>query len=125
MGAHGGPKVVSDNLRFMMDVADNRCVSPMGTSQWNTAPQAFKNLVDLAQTANVNNNARLGNLSVYTAFCIDYPEGSYGGSAAGRDGITPGNNVLTGTKTFEYSRSRHFHIWSGNSFEALGFNSFK
>ena len=56
MGAHGGPKVVSDNLRFMMDVADNRCVSPMGTSQWNTAPQAFKNLVDLAQTANVNNN---------------------------------------------------------------------
>ena len=118
MGAHGGPKVVSDNLRFMMDVADNRCVSPMGTSQWNTAPQAFKNLVDLAQTANVNNNARLGNLSVYTAFCIDYPESSYGGSAAGRDGITPGNNVLTGTKTFEYSRSRHFHIWSGNSFIA-------
>ena len=51
------------------------------------------------------------NKSYYTAFAIDYPEGSFGGDAANRQGITPGLNVRSGGKTYDASRALHLWVW--------------
>jgi hypothetical protein len=111
LGAFSGPKIVEDGLVFSLDVANQKCISPLGCTGFNDAPQLVKNLVSPSDTINSYNGVKLGNLSYYTAFAIDYPEGNYGGPAAGRDGITPGYNVTSGTKIYDFTRALNYAVW--------------
>ena len=106
------PRTVTDGLVFSLDVANRKCVSPLGCTGFNDAPQLVKNLVSTSDTINSYNGVKLGDLSYYTIFAIDYPEGSFGGSAAGRDGITPGYNVTSGTKTFDFGRALNYAVYN-------------
>jgi hypothetical protein len=112
MGIAYNPRTVTDGLVFSLDVANRKCVSPLGCTGFNDAPQLVKNLVSTSDTINSYNGVKLGDLSYYTIFAIDYPEGSFGGSAAGRDGITPGYNVTSGTKTFDFSRALNYAVYN-------------
>jgi hypothetical protein len=106
------PRIVTDGLVLALDVANKKCISPIGCTGFNNAPQLLKNLVSTSDTINSYNGIKLGNLNYYTVFAIDYPEGSFGGSAASRDGITPGYNVTSGTKTFDFGRALNYAVYN-------------
>ena len=106
------PRIVTDGLVLALDVANKKCISPIGCTGFNNAPQLLKNLVSTSDTINSYNGIKLGNLSYYTAFAIDYPESSYGGDAALRQGITPGYNVRSGTKTFDFGRALNYAVYN-------------
>jgi hypothetical protein len=112
VGVYGGPDVSESGLVFAIDVANRKCISPLGCTGFNNAPQLVKNLVSTSDTINSYNGVKLGNLSYYTVFAIDYPESSYGGDAAGRDGITPGYDVRSGTKTFGFGRALNYAVYN-------------
>lgn len=109
MGLNLNSKIVTDGLVFAMDVANPKSINASGCVGYNNAPQLVKNLVSPSDTITATSNLKLGNLSYFTAFAIDYPESSYGGAAASRHGITPGFNVTSGTKEFQFGRS--LHLW--------------
>lgn len=115
MACAAGPDVAEDGLVLALDVANRKCISPLGCTGFNNAPQLVKNLVSQSDTINSYNGVKLGNLSYYTIFAIDYPEGSYGGAAAGRHGITPGYNVTSGTKLYDSSRALHLWVWNNST----------
>jgi hypothetical protein len=112
MGIAYNPGIVSSGLVFAIDVANRKCISPLGCTGFNNAPQLVKNLTSQSDVINSYNGVKLGNLSYYTIFAIDYPEGSFGGSAANRDGITPGYNVTSGTKIFDFSRALNYAVYN-------------
>ena len=124
MGASGGPKIVTSGLKFLLDVASRKSISAIGMEGWNGSPQAFKNILNPTQNIDVNNGARLGNVTPYTIFAIDYPEGSYGGSAAGRDGIQQGFNATSGTRVRDYSRALNYAVWNEGTESWLGSSYF-
>ena len=111
MGVYGGPNVSEDGLVLALDVANQKCISPLGCTGFNNAPQLVKNIISQLDTINSYNGVKLGNLNYYTVFAIDYPEGSYGGDGASRQGITPGYNVRSGGKTYDASRALHLWVW--------------
>ncbi len=115
MACHGGPKVSPDGLVFSLDVANRKCISPLGCTGFNNAPQLVKNLISSSDTINSYNGVKLGNLNYYTVFAIDYPESSYGGDAVSRQGITPGYNVRSGAKTYDASRALHLWVWNNDT----------
>jgi hypothetical protein len=115
VAVHGGPKASPDGLVFSLDVANRKCISPLGCTGFNNAPQLVKNLISSSDTINSYNGVKLGNLNYYTAFAIDYPESSYGGDAVSRQGITPGYNVRSGAKTYDASRALHLWVWNNDT----------
>lgn len=112
MATYYSPKIVTDGLVFCLDAASRNGISALGCGGFNGAPQLVKNMVSPSDVISDFGGVRLGNLTYYTAFAIDYPEGNYGGDAAGRHGITPGFNVRTGTKTYDASRALHLYAWN-------------
>ena len=115
MGVFGGPNVSEDGLVLALDVANQKCISPLGCTGFNNAPQLVKNIISQLDTINSYNGVKLGNLNYYTVFAIDYPEGSYGGDGASRQGITPGYNVRSGGKTYDASRALHLWVWNNDT----------
>jgi hypothetical protein len=115
MGASAGPNVISNGLVFAVDTASHRSISGLGCTDFNNAPQLLKNIISPLSTITSFNGVRLGNVDFYTAFGIDYPEGSFGGDAANRQGITPGFNVRSGTKTYDASRALHLWVWNNDT----------
>jgi hypothetical protein len=116
MPSSSGPKISSkESLVFAMDTYDtSNCVTPLGCGGFNNSTQGIKNILT-GTTALFQNGLKISNRDFYTAFAIDYPEGSYGGDAANRQGITPGYNVRSGGKIFGYGRALHHSIWDNNS----------
>ena len=116
MPLSSGPKSsAKDSLVFAMDTYDtSNCVTPLGCGGFNNSTQGIKNILN-GTTALFQNGLKISNRDFYTAFAIDYPEGSYGGDAANRQGITPGYNVRSGGKIFGYGRALHHSIWDNNS----------
>jgi hypothetical protein len=111
----GFRNTAKDSLVYAMDTYDTgNCVTPLGCGGFNGSTQGIKNILTGA-TALFQNGLRISNRDFYTAFAIDYPEGSYGGDAANRQGITPGYNVRSGGKIFGYGRALHHSIWDNNS----------
>ena len=110
MSCAAGPDLSESGLVFALDVANRKGISPLGCTGFNGASQLVKNIISQLDTIDSYNGVKLGNLSYYTAFAIDYPEGSYGGAAANRDGITPGFNVTSGTKTFDFGNLKTVYI---------------
>jgi len=111
MGAAGGPNATSNGLVLAIDAFNRKGVSPLGNDLFNTAPSLVKSILTPSQTIQQANGVHVGNLSYYTAFSIDYPEGSYGGDAAGRDGITSGLNVRGGSKIFDFGRALNYAVY--------------
>lgn len=115
MSVYAGPEIADSGLVFAMDVANPNCINASGCIGYNTAPQIIKNLINPSESVSSSSTLRLGNLTYFTAFAIDYPESSYGGAAASRDGITPGFNVTSGTKDFDFGRALNFWIYDSDT----------
>lgn len=113
-----GPNIAPSGLVFATDASSIRTISPTGNTAYNGAPSVVYNSVRPTDTVTTYNGLKLNNVSYYTAFAIDYPESSYGGAAASRDGITPGYNVTSGTKTFDFGRALNYAVFDNktNSF---------
>ena len=105
----GGPKIVTDGLLFCLDAADIKCISKAGCVGFNNADQILKNLVSTTDSITSSSTVRLGNLTYYTIYGLTYPEGSQTPSA--RDGITPGFNDITSSKTLDFSRDMNYAVW--------------
>ena len=116
MPSSSGPRnTAKDSLVYAMDTYDTgNCVTPLGCGGFNGSTQGIKNIVT-GTTSLFQNGLKISNRDFYTAFAIDYPEGSYGGDAASRQGITPGYNVRSGGKIFGYGRALHHSIWNNDS----------
>ena len=112
MATHYSPKIVTDGLVFCLDAASRNGISALGCGGFNGAPQLVKNMVSPLDVIGDFGGVKLGNLTYYTAFAIDYPESTFGGDAANRHGITPGYNVRSGTKTYDASRALHLYAWN-------------
>ena len=108
MSTAGGPKIVSDGLVFALDAASSK-MSKAGCEGFNSANQLIKNLANTGATINSTSNVRLANLTFYTIYSITYPESSY--SPASRDGITPGFNDTSSSKTYDWSRDLNYAVW--------------
>lgn len=115
MAVFAGPKIIEDGLVFYLDPANKKGISPLANDSFNNAEQMVKNLISPSDTITNNGDVRFGNLNYYTTFAIDYPESSFGGSAANRDGITPGFNVTSGTKLYDFSRALHLYAYDNNT----------
>jgi hypothetical protein len=113
MPSHAGPKTLGkENLVFALDTGDSsNGITPLGCGGFYGSTQGVKDIVNgtIYQFAN---GMKLTGRNFYTAFAIDYPEGSYGGDAANRNGITPGYDVRSGTKTYDTSRALHLWVWN-------------
>jgi hypothetical protein len=116
MPSSSGPRnPAKSNLVFSIDTYDtSNCVTPLGCGGWNGSTQGVKNILDNS-TLLYQNGLRVSNRQFYTAFGISYPESAYGGAAAGRNGLTPGYNVLSGGQTYGASRSLHLWVWDNNT----------
>ena len=106
MAVYAGPKIVEDGLVFSVDAANKKFISPLGNNSFNGAAEVIQSKIP-GITVNSLNGVHLGNLNYYTVFAIDYPEGSFGGDAASRHGMTPGLNVRSGSKLYDSSRALH------------------
>jgi hypothetical protein len=115
MGLAHSPSIVTDGLVLCLDAGNRKSISPLCCTGFNTAPQLMKNIVSPNDTIVDENGVRLGNVNYFTVFAIDYPESSYGGSAAGRNGITPGYNVVSGSKEFNFGRALNYAVWNKDS----------
>jgi hypothetical protein len=115
MSASSGPSIQTDGLTFLMDVANPACINASSCVGYNNATQLIKNLVRQSDVTSSSSTLRLGNLNYFTAFAIDYPESSYGGAAASRQGLTPGFNVTSGAKTYDASRALHLWVWNNDT----------
>lgn len=112
MGNRTGPRqTTKGNLIFAIDAADfPNSAMPLGGGDTNGVTQGMRSNVN-GLILQFINGLKIEGRDFYTAFAIDYPEGSYGGDAAGRDGITPGYNVRSGDKTFDFSRALNYAVW--------------
>lgn len=110
-----GTAIAHDGLKLVVDASSLRSISATGNNAYNTSPSLLKNFIDPSITLTSNNGIRVNNVDYYTAFSISYPESSYGGSAASRDGITPGYNVTSGTKVYDSSRALNFWVWNNDT----------
>jgi hypothetical protein len=112
MGSSTGPRqLVKASLLLSFDAADfPNSASPLGCGDFNGSTQGMRNNINGTVLPFVN-GLKLTNRDFYTAFAIDYPEGSYGGDAANRQGITPGYNVRSGSKIYGFGRALHYAVW--------------
>jgi hypothetical protein len=112
---YNGPKIPTEGIVFALDASSLRGVSGTGNTSYNGAPSAAKNIVNRGENVSTVNGTRLTNVNYYTAFAIDYPEGSYGGAGAGRHGLTAGFNVTAGSKVFDYGRALNYAVFDNNT----------
>ena len=124
MSCAAGPDLSESGLVLALDAANRKGISPLGCTGFNGASQLVKNIISQLDTIDSYNGVKLGNLSYYTAFAIDYPEGNYGGDGASRQGITPGFNVRSGGKTYDASRALHLWVWINSTSSWVGDNYF-
>jgi hypothetical protein len=110
-----GPKITRDGLILHLDPSNPRGISPLGNNLFNGAPELIKNLVSPSDVVQSINGVYIDGLTYYTAFAIDYPENTYGGDAASRQGITPGLNVRSGNKLYDGSRALHLWVYDNQS----------
>jgi len=111
MGVAGGPKIETDGLVFAIDSDSNvRGYTKYGTSGTNNNHRAIRNLVDRSSTYSMADTSHLtGGVTYYTLYGITYPEGNY--SPANRDGITPGFENISATKTYYASRDVNYYVF--------------
>ena len=105
-----GPKIKNDNLVFALDSYSNiRGFTKFGTSGTNNSHRAIRNLVDTSSTYSLENSSQLTGGNYFTLYGITYPEGDY--SPASRDGVTPGFDNISASKTYEASRDVNYYVF--------------
>ena len=116
MGTSTGPiETDKSSLIFCVDSQDIvNSATALGAGDWSGHNQGMRDRISQV-VAPFNNGVRLAGRDYYTAIGISYPEGSYGGDAANRNGLTPGYNVRSGGKTYDASRSLHLWVWNNQT----------
>jgi hypothetical protein len=111
-----GPNTLGEsNLVFAIDTHDtSNGITPLGCGGFVGSTQGVKNILT-GTTYSFVNGMKLSGRTYYTAFAIDYPEGSYGGDGAGRQGITPGYDVRSGGKLYDASRALHLWVFNNDT----------
>jgi hypothetical protein len=116
MPSHAGPNTAGEsNLVFALDTHDSsNGITPLGCGGFNGSTQGIKNILNNNVYQFVN-GLKLSGRDYFTAIAIDYPEGSYGGDAAYRQGITPGYDVRSGGKLYDASRALHLWVYNNDT----------
>ena len=116
MPTSSGPNTLGEsNLVFAIDTHDtSNGITPLGCGGFVGSTQGVKNILT-GTTYSFLNGMKLSGRTYYTAFAIDYPEGSYGGDGASRQGITPGYDVRSGGKLYDASRSLHLWVFNNDT----------
>jgi hypothetical protein len=116
MPTSAGPNIAAEsNLVFAIDTHDtSNGITPLGCGGFNGSNQGVKNLLNGAIYPFVN-GMTLSGRNYFTAFGISYPEWTYGGDAAGANGIYSGYNVRGGTNVYGASRSLHIWVWNNDT----------
>ena len=116
MPTAGGPNTLGEsNLVFAIDTHDtSNGITPLGCGGFNGSTQGVKNILT-GTTYSFANGMKLSGRTYYTAFAIDYPESSYGGDGASRQGITPGYDVRSGGKLYDASRALHLWVFNNDT----------
>jgi|LakMenE18May11ns_1017448.scaffolds.fasta_scaffold9881450_2 hypothetical protein len=107
-----GAKNVTAGLILAFDpfLTDRRLCTALGCGLYNGSTDGITNIIN-QQLYSFSNKVYFKNRDYYTAIGITYPEGNYGGDAAGRHGITPGLNVRTGTKLYTTGRGIMYAVF--------------
>jgi len=109
MATAGGPKIINDGLIVCVDSDSySRGFTKHGTSGTNNSYRAIKDLVT-GDTHSLANTSNLSGVTYYTLYALTYPESSQ--SPASRDGITPGFNNTSATKTYYCSRDLNYFVF--------------
>ena len=113
MAFHNNPRVEGlENLLFYIDAKNPKSMSGAGAGGFASHDEGLTDLVDKTRKAKFAGDAKAwGKLKHWTMVGISYPEGNYGGSWAGRDGLMEGYNTSSGTKTFDFTRDLHIYAW--------------
>jgi hypothetical protein len=116
MPVSSGPDLLGEsNLVFAIDTHDtSNGITPLGCGGFNGSTQGVKNLLT-GTVYPFTNGMKLSGRDYYTSFAIDYPEGSYGGDGANRQGITPGYDVRSGGKLYDASRALHLWVYNNDT----------
>jgi hypothetical protein len=116
MPTSSGPNTLGEsNLVFAIDTHDtSNGITPLGCGGFVGSTQGVKNILT-GTTFSFTNGMKLSGRTYYTAFAIDYPESSYGGDGAGRQGITPGYDVRSGGKLYDASRALHLWVFNNDT----------
>ena len=113
MAFHNNPRVEGQkDLLFYIDAKNPKSMSGAGAGGFASHDEGLTDLVDKTRKAKFAGDAKAwGKLRHWTMVGISYPEGNYGGSWAGRDGLMEGYNTSSGTKTFDFTRDLHIYAW--------------
>lgn len=108
-----GPKNITSGIILAFDpfLTDKTLCTALGCGLYNGSTDGIVNIIN-REKYSFTNKVYLKNKNYFTAFAIDYPEGSFGGDAAGRQGVTPGLNVRSGAKTYDAGRALHLWVWN-------------
>ena len=111
-----GPKLSGkENLILALDTHDFfNGITPLGCGGFNGSNQGVKNLLNNS-IYNFSNGNFLTGKNYFTGFAIDYPEWTFGGDAAGMQGLTPGYNVRGGSKLYDASRALHLWVYNNDT----------
>lgn len=99
-------------------------VSPIGCGGYNGSTDGVTNQISRVKSL-FTNGLRLSNKSYYTGFGISYPEGNYGGDAAGCQGISTGYNVRVGGSVFGAGRAITLYAWDNDTNSWVGDSYFR
>lgn len=108
MGAHSGSKIENNGLVFMLDPGSFSSVHPIGTHSTSVNP-----FTDPISNYSIipNNYPYVTGKTYYTAVGLTYPESSQAAPWTSRQGLTPGIQQTTGTKTYDHTRDLGMFVW--------------
>lgn len=113
MSNNYGPKIVTDGLVFYIDAAYKKSISAIGCEGFTNAPQLIKNILSPSDVITVNGNVRVGNLTFYTLYALQYSESTR--TPANRDGITVGYNDIVSPKLYEATRDMNYYVYDNST----------
>jgi hypothetical protein len=112
MSTKGGPNRETDGIIFSID-AGSRGFTAHGTGGTNNSHRKIRDLKNRNREINLSTTSPFTGKTYYTLYGLTYPESSQ--TPASRDGITPGFNNTTGTKTYDCSRDLNYFVFDEDS----------
>lgn len=103
MSTATGTNITRDGLVFSWDANNHKSLQLVGGNS--VGLNAFKDLINGNSLSSTSGLYHIGK-TFYNCFGITYPESSY--APVSRQGITPGFNATSGTKTYDMSRDLGF-----------------
>ena len=109
-----GLQLSTSGLVYYIDPSNTKSMPGIGCGGFNTA-KGIASLINSAHTSVLNNLTMTGRQQYYTAFAITYPEGSYGGPAAARQGLYTGFNSFSGGAVKLTLRGISMWVWNNDT----------